>query len=369
MTFMKTSLTLPESPPLFADYLYAFPKVKDFFRWDPEQNREECFTERLRHYQFREEISKILLSQNRQWNASEKVIRDIEKFRDPKTIAVVTGQQVGLFGGPLYTIYKIGTAVKLAEEFNERYPSWHFVPLFWMEVGDSDYEEINHIHLIDAGNQLLRLSLSGSAEDHRSIYQRSIPKEIKDLHQQLIPLYPANEFRDAILKKAADSYSPGKKFPAAFAEWIHFVLGENGIPLICPADKTLARLAQPLFRKALEDGPRLLSLFSTVNRQLSGANYHAQIQLNENQTLLFYEAEDGSRSRIDLAGGDFVIRSPQRDRQISASELFTLLSKHPERFTPNVALRPLMQDWLLPTGVYVAGPAEISYAAQLKPFI
>lgn len=367
MAYKKRSLKIPESPPLFADYLYAFKSVKPFFRWDPQQDLSVCFTERLHHYQFRKEISDILFAQNQPLNPSPNVLHCIEKLRDPKTIAVVTGQQVGLLSGPLYTIYKILTTLKLAEEFSRRYPSWHFVPLFWMEVGDSDYGEINHIHLIDQKNELQRLSLPDSADDHRSIYRREIPQAITDFFQQIPHLFPPNEFRNPILKKAADCYSPGKRFHTAFAEWIIHLLGANGIPLVNPADRALAKLAKPLFQASVQNCRSIQQIFSSANKKLLAKNYHTQIIMDENQTLLFYEADDGSRSRIDVSENHFVIQSPGKKLKISSNELFTLISEQAERFTPNVALRPLLQDWLLPTGVYVAGPAEISYAAQLTP--
>lgn len=367
MAFKKRSLKLSESPPLFADYLYAFERVKPFFRWDPQQDLSVCFTERLHHYQFRKEISDILFAQNQPLNPSPKVLHYIEKLRDPKTIAIVTGQQVGLLSGPLYTIYKILTTLKLVEEFTRRYPSWNFVPLFWMEVGDSDYGEINHIHLVDQKNELQRLSLPDSAGDHRSIYQREVPLAITDLFQHIPHLFPPNEFRDTILKKATECYSPGKRFHIAFAEWITHLLGENGIPIVNPADGALAQLAKPLFHMSVQNCRRVQEIFSNVNQQLLAKNYHTQIILDDDQTLLFYEADDGSRSRINISDNHFVIQSPKNELKILYDELYTLLSEQAGRFTPNVALRPLMQDWLLPTGVYVAGPAEISYAAQLNP--
>lgn len=367
MAFKKRSLKLSESPSLFADYLYAFERVKPFFRWDPHQDLSVCFTERLHHYQFRKEISDILFAQNQPLNPSPRVLHYIEKLRDPKTIAIVTGQQVGLLSGPLYTIYKILTTLKLVEEFTRRYPSWNFVPLFWMEVGDSDYGEINHIHLVDQKNELQRLSLPDSAGDHRSIYQREVPLAINDLFQHIPHLFPPNEFRDTILKKAAECYSPGKRFHIAFAEWITHLLGENGIPIVNPADGALAQLAKPLFHMSVQNCRRVQEIFSNVNQQLLAKNYHTQIILDDNQTLLFYEADDGSRSRINISDNHFVIQSPKNELKILYDDLYTLLSEQAGRFTPNVALRPLMQDWLLPTGVYVAGPAEISYAAQLNP--
>jgi bacillithiol biosynthesis cysteine-adding enzyme BshC len=136
--------------------------------------------------------------------------------------------------------------------------------------------------------------------------------------------------------------------------------------MIFPADKALADLSEPLYQNSLLNWQIIQQLFSDTNKQLEQKNYRTQIQLDREQTLLFYEADDGSRSRIDVENQDYLIKSPLNRQRISGPDLFKKVSQHPERFTPNVALRPVIQDWLLPTVLYVAGPGEISYAAQLK---
>jgi bacillithiol biosynthesis cysteine-adding enzyme BshC len=367
MTLKKTSLAISEHPAIFSDYLYTFEKVSSFFSWHPGNDLEKCLEKRLRNYQFRKEIPEILIRQNREFKNSDKIIQTIEKLRAPNSVAIVSGQQVGLYGGPLYTIYKIITVLKLVNQLTKRYPGWQFVPLFWMEIADSDYQEINHFYLINQTNELVRLGLPEMEDDYRSIYRRTIPTEITQLQTQLSRLFPANEYRDAVLKRAQKIYSPGKFFQTAFAEWLQYLLADYGIPVICPTDESLTRLAQPIYESALKNWQDIQQQFLEGKQLLLQKKYHAQIQLDNEQTLLFYEADDGSRSRIDGQNRDYLIKAPQKDQKITAADLFYRLSEQPERFTPNVALRPLIQDWLLPTLIYVGGPAEISYAAQLKP--
>ena len=367
MTFNKKSLSIAENPQLFSDYLYAFEKVSSFFHWHPEKDLNICLEKRQQNYQLRKEIPEILIRQNRHFKNSERLIQTLEKLKADNTMAIVTGQQVGLYGGPLYTIYKIITVLKLVDHLTERYPQWQFVPLFWMEVGDSDYQEINHFYLINQLNELVRLGLPETPDNHQSIYRRKIPVEITLLQEQLQQLFPANDFRDAVLHNVQESYAPGKSLHTAFAEWIQYLLADSGIPMIFPADKSLAELAQPIYQKTLQKWQTIQQQFSKTNQQLQQQKYHAQIQLDPGQTLLFYEADDGSRSRIDGENGNYLIRTPQARQKISREELIQKLSQQPERFTPNVALRPVIQDWLLPTVIYVAGPGEISYAAQLQP--
>jgi bacillithiol biosynthesis cysteine-adding enzyme BshC len=367
MTFKKKSLAVKETPLLFSEYLYDFENVSSFFSWHPQKDLEKCLEKRLGNYQFRKEIPEILIRQNRNFKNSNKIIQTIEKLKAANAVAIVSGQQVGLYGGPLYTIYKIITVLKLTEQLTRRYPAWQFIPLFWQEVADSDYQEINHFYLINQANELVRLGLPDMPDDYRSIYRRTIPSEITQLQEQLSRLFPANQYRDSVVKQAQEIYSPGKYFQTAFAEWLQYLLADYGIPVISPTDKSLARLAQPIYESALKNWPDIQQQFLRGNQRLLQKGFHAQIQLDAEQTLLFYETDDGSRSRIDGQNRDYVIKSPQRHQKISAADLFKRLSEQPERFTPNVALRPLIQDWLLPTVMYVAGPAEISYAAQLKP--
>ena len=367
MTYNKKSISINESPLLFSDYLYDFEKVSSFFSWHPEKDLKVCLEKRLQNYQLRKEMPEILIRQNRHFKNSDKIIQTLEKLKAANAVAVVTGQQVGLYGGPLYTIYKIITVLKLVDQLTEQYPEWQFVPLFWMEVGDSDYQEINHLYLINQLNELVRLGLPEIPDNYQSISRRKIPAEITLLQEQLGQLFPANDFRDAVLQNSQEIYAPGKFFHTTFAEWIQYLLADSGVPVIFPADKALAELAQPIYRNALLNRQSIQQQFSNTNRQLEHRKYHTQIQLDGEQTLLFYEADDGSRSRIDGENQDYLIKYPQVKQKISSADLFKKLSQQPERFTPNVALRPVIQDWLLPTVIYVAGPGEISYAAQLKP--
>lgn len=365
---MKSKLLkIDETPRLFSDYLTYSEDIREFFRWNPWDDIGECAEIRLRNYQLRKEVAEILQAQNQEWSAPEPVEEAIRQFARPDTLALVTGQQAGLFGGPLYTVYKIFTIIKMAESLQEKYPQWNFVPVFWMEVDDSDFREINHLHILNANGDLLDLQLPEQPGDYRPVYLRKIPPEIEQIHGQLASICLPNEFREKVLTEIKNIYAPGKSFADAFAEWLLHFFGPFGLIVMNPADVRFKTLLRPLFRRSLEEREMLLQKFRENREKLERKGYHSQIKLDPAQTLLFFIADDQSRCRIDAQDREYLIRHPSSSYPLPHNELLKLLDHSPERFSPNVALRPVVQDMLLPTLAYSGGPAEISYFAQLKP--
>ena len=365
-TFQIQSLKIKEYPILFEDYLYRFEKVSRFYQWNYHTDWEPCIKLRERSYQNRSLIQRILLEQNRKWNATFATMNNIKKLSHPNTLAVVTGQQAGIFGGPLYTAYKILTAVKLAEQLQDQFSQYQFVPIFWMEVSDGDFQEINHFYCFDKSNQLHCFTLKDQPEDFRPIHFRQIPDEIEQIYERLVEICLKTEFRDTILEKMRKIYHPGKSLADAFAEWLIEMFGDYGLIVFNPEEKGSKHLAAPLFRKAFYEWKQVNQIFQQISEKLKSTGYHNQIILGENQTLLFYLSDNLDRSRVDRDENRFLVRHPQNHYPISDSEINFILNKSPERFSPNVALRPIVQDYLLPTVAYIGGPAEISYLAQLK---
>ncbi|GAB4371606.1 MAG: bacillithiol biosynthesis cysteine-adding enzyme BshC [Calditrichia bacterium] len=359
-------LEIEESPQLFQDYLYHFEKLSAFFQWDPRNDWERCLQVRASAVEHRKTVGEVLRAQNRAWEAPPTVLDNIEKLTQPKSVAIVTGQQAGLFGGPLYTVYKIITVIKLARHLNRQYPAWNFIPGFWMEVTDNDYGEINHIHLLTIGGELHTLHLPDAPRDYRSIYRREIPREMDSLFTSIMEITPETEFREPVFSLMKTIYQPGRSFAVAFARWLLNNFGEYGLVVVNPADRKLAELVRPLYHQALTQCHVIASRVEETSRQLLEQGYHNQIQFSPGQTLLFCEGDDQGRYRLDRKSDRWILARPGKPIQMTNTDLLGLLENSPERFTPNVALRPIVQDYLLPTAAYVAGPGEISYAAQLK---
>jgi bacillithiol biosynthesis cysteine-adding enzyme BshC len=351
---------------LFNDYLFNYNKVSKFFQWDPGKDMNQCLDERRSGYQHRETVVQPLIEQNKRWNASQKSLDNIEKLADKNTLAIVTGQQAGIFGGPLYTVYKIIHCLKLARNLKKIYTDYDFVPVFWMEVGDSDYQEINNVNYLSIQNELVRLSLPETEGDKRSIYLRNIPDDIDELLKNLESIFPQNEFRDKLTEDLKHIYSPGKSFSNAFAEWLHHLFNDFGLIIIDPTDSEFAQLGRPLFRRAIEKNQNIQKSIQENSEQIKRTGYTPQVILSPQQTLLFYRLEDGNRARLDFEGHKFIAHSSNSQAPFSKDFLLAEIEKDPTKFTPNVLFRPLVQDWLLPTAAYIGGPGEISYAAQLK---
>ncbi len=365
--FEMRPIRIEENSSLFEDFLYDYSRVAKFFSWEYPGEVEQCVQARLARYSIRQKVRDILLDQNRGWDAPASTIGNIEKIGRENTLAVVTGQQAGLYGGPLYTVYKVITAIKLATHLEQKHSEFSFVPCFWMEVGDNDYREINHFHLLNVENEVVRLELPDEPGNFHSVSAREIPAEIEEIHKKLREICPPSEFQADVLSRANDIYKAGRSFSDSFARWLLSVFGDYGLVVMNPTGSEFGELARPLFRTALEKHQQIRYEFETVSRELKNIGYHTQVALSENQTLLFYETEDGARSRVDAGKDGFEIRHHQQPIQMGFKDLENEIGRRPQRFSPNVALRPVLQDFLLPTVAYVGGPGEISYAAQLKP--
>ena len=367
MNLEITLLRMKEDNLLIEEFLHSFDRVKKFFRWNPETDWQACAGLRANSGADRNQIADILHDQNSGWQARSATMDHIQQIRNPGTLCLMTGQQVGIFGGPLYTLYKAITAVKLAKFLTLQFPRWNVVPCFWMEVGDNDYREINHIFTIDKESRLVRLSLPDQPTDFRSVSHRTIPPEIEEVHRKLDEALFPSEFKTKILGMLREEYSEGKHFSDAFARLLHHLLGDYGLVIIDPSDRRFKLLAKHVFRAALNEAEKLHELINRQNRELEKHNYPVQVRLTEKQTLLFLQADDFSRCRIDRQEKQFLVRHPKQPFTISMKDLSELLEEQPWRFSPNVLLRPVYQDSLFATLGYVGGPAELAYTAQLQP--
>jgi bacillithiol biosynthesis cysteine-adding enzyme BshC len=360
-------IKIDEKPLLFQDYLYSFPKLKRYFSWNPYQDWGNCIKKRLKYYKQREAIYNIIKSQNKAWKASENTFSNIELLKEDKTLAVVTGQQVGIFGGPLYTIYKIIHTIKLSHSLKSDYPEYNFVPIFWMEIGDNDFNEINQLHFLTLQNKIDNIKLSETTNDIRSIYKRIIPSEINDLIYKAYELASPSEFRDVIFNFLRSAYAPEKSYANAFARWINHLFSEYGLILFDPTDIKLKEYYLPLFLRTIESREEIINQLQKVEKSLITEKYNSQVKINPEQTLLFMEMDDESRIRLDKHGSGYILKKGDNQKNYTNNELITQIQNYPERITPNVLLRPILQDKVLPTVTYIAGPSEINYLAQLKP--
>jgi bacillithiol biosynthesis cysteine-adding enzyme BshC len=346
---------VPHTSKLFLDYLDFSPTVQPFYSRSP--HFLEWAEEERRRIQYpakrRNQVAAILERQNRRWGAAGITLENIERFRSG-ACAVVTGQQVGLFGGPVFSIYKALSAVKLAEE--ARKLGIDCVPIFWLATEDHDFEEVNQVRVLGADGRLETLVSGAQSRPDAPVGTISFGPEIKEVVARAAELLGESESAQLL----AECYRPGENFGSAFAKLFARLFSEFGVVLLDGSDPELDQIAAPLYTAAIEHAPEFTQALLDRDAQLHAAGYHQQVKVTNSSTLLF-AIRGGARVPIHQAkSGEFLIG----EEKVSRQQLLERAASSPQIFSPNVLLRPVIQDYLLPTLTYVGGAAEVAYFAQ-----
>ncbi|MEL6822788.1 MAG: bacillithiol biosynthesis BshC, partial [Calditrichota bacterium] len=230
---------------LFSTYLHNFKKVENWYRYHPEIGFDAVLTKRAGDSGFRNTLADILIQQNAAWESTEATMKNIEALRDQNTFAIVTGQQAGIFGGPLYTIYKTITVLKLCKELQNQYPDKKFVPVFWLEVNDSDFEEISIVRYPTKENSLRELKLDEQPEDvSKAVDSREIDADLQGWRSLLEEDFFDTEFKQQAIDSYLNAYSYGG-YTDGFARVLHGLFEKYGLVLINPAADEFSELAKP----------------------------------------------------------------------------------------------------------------------------
>jgi bacillithiol biosynthesis cysteine-adding enzyme BshC len=353
---------IPHTTRLFADFLAYSSNVQPFYPRSPyfaEWMKEEAANISYDDGR-RTKVAAILERQNKSWDASPKTLSNLERLRKGAA-AVVTGQQVGLFGGPMFAIYKALTAVKLAEEASAA--GIEAVPIFWLATYDHDLAEVNHVSLPAPDGAVQVLATSSHDVPGAPVSAVRFEEEIAPVVEQAVQLLGESEAAE-FLKQC---YRPGETLGSAFARLYARVFADWGVIVLDASDPDLARVSVPIYRAAVERAAELSSALLKQGAALEAAGYHQQVKVTESSVLLFTTRE-GARvpiHRRDHEGAEeFVIDGEAAAEKISSADLLMQIEAHPEQFSPNVLLRPVVQDYLLPTLAYTGGAAEAAYFAQ-----
>jgi bacillithiol synthase len=346
---------LPHATRLYSSYIGEFRDVSEFFAHAPTfdsilQQVEQAPIDR----ELRSKVAAVLKEQNRAFGADSAVQASLDDFANGAT-AIVSGQQVGLFSGPSFTIYKALSALRLAEDLGRM--GKPAVAIFWLATEDHDLAEINHcLWPVRAGAERLDLASNGGSK--RRVGELALGDGVSEVVERAAGSLqgPAAAEIAAALR---DSYRPGETYGSAFGKLLARIFAGTGLILLDPLSPQLHALAAPLFRSALEHHQELAAELLDRSETLNKRGLHSQVKVTEQTTLLFVD-QDGERVPLRASGQDFSLGS----RNVSLQQLTDLLGTSPESFSANVLLRPVMQDLLLSTAAYVAGPAEIAYFAQ-----
>lgn len=359
---------IPAHQNLFLDFVEEFENVERFYGKNF-RNVEEY----ILHFQklektekpHRVKLAEIVANQYKDKKHSKLTRHNIDLLAQSNSIAIVTGQQLGIFGGPLYTIYKTITAIKLSNHLKEIYPEYNFIPIFWLEADDHDFDEARNFSVLDNENILLNLQYDdGLAEEinRGSIGHLKFNENLNKVFETLSSSLRDTEYKASLIDFLKTIYYPGRTFLECFQELMINLFDEYGLVVFNPLDAEVKRILIPVFKKSITEYFEHSIELVQRSAELEEV-YHAQVKV---KAINMFYLEENERLLIEPTdSGDYRLRGKRK--KFSKEEILNQIEMNPEKFSPNVLLRPICQDFLLPTGFYIGGPGEVSYFAQVNP--
>lgn len=349
---------------LFADYCSEFQNVGQFFRYNP-RNLKNALGELRATRQARfdgDQLQEIKLY-NEKTGCGEKTLENIDRLGEDGTAAVVTGQQAGIFTGPLYTIYKALTAIKLAHHITDRF-GVIAVPIFWNASEDHDFQEVRHVEFVSRDDRVLSLVYEPKADiDAKSIFDVPLEPSLEFLIGLMEGDTNESEFKHSIIDLLRNSLGRCYSLADWFSCLMQALFNSYGLVMIDPHLPPWRRLASPIIEREIENPLQSSHLINETGQQLRELGYRQQIMRKEDDVNFFFYAQ-GRRNKVRFQGAKFLVN--RVGLEYDKTEMMDMLAKEPERFSPGAALRPLVQDHVLPTVAYIAGPGEVSYFAQMR---
>jgi bacillithiol biosynthesis cysteine-adding enzyme BshC len=347
---------------LATDYAFEFARLADFFAGDPGDPGawRDAIARGASHRRQRSALVEVLRAQQQRRNAPAEALAAAGLLADPTSIAIVTGQQAGLFGGPLFTLLKALTAVQLAQRVRVE----HQVPavaVFWVDAEDHDWDEVKTCGILDADHTPRAVSIGDVPGSHAGPVARvRLNDGIATALSELQSMLPATEFTPALLDDLRRCYQPGTGMADAFSQWLERVLGSRGLVVFDSSDPAAKPLAAGVFAHEIAHAGEAARLAAEAGAALAAQGYHAQVTPHPGSLSLFHM--NAGRETIKVTADGFQVGSETQSR----AALLERAHRNPAEFSPNVLLRPIVQDTLFPTACYVAGPSELAYLSQLR---
>ncbi len=342
---------LPHMSRLFLDFMECKPALAPYYGGSP-NSTVWMRTPVALSPETRARVADVLAQQNTLYAAGDLAFRNIQKLREGNSV-VVTGQQVALFGGPLYAFLKAATAIRYAQEATRAgHPS---VPIFWMATEDHDFAEVDHVMLPER-HALHELRLERQAPTQ-------VPVGGVRLGDGILPLLEGagRILGSAFTERLRAWYQPQHTFAQAFGAMMAAVFAQWGLVVMDASARELHQAGSDVLRRAVVDADALHAALVERSATLEAAGYHAQVLVGEGNSLLFLlDKKTGARVPLRRVEGGWKAGG----RALKESDLLAILAAEPERLSPNALLRPVFQDAILPTLAYIGGPAEIAYFAQ-----
>ncbi len=360
---MKQTLVEPEKSlgysNIFLDFLAHKSPAPTFYESD-DFEAVAVSLDRI-NYQ-REKLASILERQNREFHASEKTLQAAARIRESSAVCVFSGQQAGLFGGPLLVVFKALGIVKAARDY-EKQLNRPVIPIFWIAGDDHDFEEVNHTFLLDRKSQVVKIGYE--TPPLLELPTAEIPfSDVPQLHQAkelLKETLGQTDFTPELYDLLEHAYTAEDSFVTAFGKLMAGLTKNLGLVLFNPCDKEVKELATPLFEDIIRRQEEMHKIVSSRNGNILDSGYHIQVEKKENSSYLFYNRE--GRTALLQDDGNFKVGDCSYGRE----ELLDCLKSHPERFSPDVMTRPIFQSYLFPVLSQKGGSSEIAYLAQINP--
>jgi bacillithiol synthase len=349
---------IPQTTRLFAAFTADFEKVKSFYGHAPDEAGVRAAAKEIRlDAGTRAAMVNILRAQNHRMGADESVEKNIQRLAGGAA-AIVTGQQVGLFSGPAYSIYKALDAIHWAKRLTRS--GVDAVPIFWLATEDHDLAEANQVFFGERyGIARLEVPLAEGVQG-RSVGRILLGDSAQAVVEHAAELLQGPGKRE-ISEALQMTYRKDETFGSAFGKLFARVMKGRGLILLDPLDKALHELARPIYRKAVEGAEAITRELLARGKQLDRSGFHAQVKVTQQSTLLFLDV-NGKREAVRRKNSEFLAG----DSRLSASGLLQTIDATPEAFSASVLLRPVLQDSILPTAAYIGGPAEVAYMAQAQ---
>ena len=310
----------------------------------------------------RELLVKAIVSDLEKWDAPPEAMKAANKLGEPNSYAAVTGQQAGIVSGPLYTLYKAIGTIRVAEMFGSKYPDLQFVSVFWIEGDDHDFDEARTIHLLERSGDLRTLRYDDGDDRRRSVGDRTIDTEtLGAFLNNVREILGETDFTGELLEIITSSYSEGTTLADGFARFCYSLLGDVPLVLLSSCNSALKGLASGVFTQEAENPNRLYKAIASRTAVLKERGLPTPI--DPKPGALFTQHE-GERISLDPGKGGYEIRGT--GSRLTRNEVVVIAQQTLEKLSPNVVLRPIVQDAILPTAIYSGGPSEVAYLRQLS---
>lgn len=346
---------------LFKNYIQQQDDILQFFSCNPFSDHE--LHNKINSFDFKGDRSitvKLLSEYNQQFDAPPQTLNNIEKLTDNNTLAVVTGQQLTLYGGPLFTIYKILTTINLSLEWEKKY-NRKIIPVFWLADEDHDVEEISKIG-IPQTDELEELLFKTSSDNNLIAADVILNSSFDEFRSQVKNALTETDFTPDLWKILNSCYAEGERVDRAFGKFILNLFGKYGLVLAGSRDVNIKRHLKDPLMCSVKEREKIEKSLRNSTKKLEENGYHRQVYIQKSN--LFYIDPAGERIRIEYENKRW--KTDDGKKSWDNTRLLEEIDQNAENFSPNVFLRPLLQDCLLPTLTYVAGPGEIAYYAQMK---